>query len=320
MNVELRGFDTTPLIPQEQRERSQSWLGSLSGRVIAWLDSEDPERKTYEGMIDAWLKVEKPEAVTTIKTRFLNVYDGTEFLILSAFKLKTLPDIFGFFAVRTHLLRIDVSINELTILPPSITYLPYLFELQAHENKLVELPVNIGNLNLRVFTLHNNMLKTLPKSITELSEWQCVELCSNQLEALPEDFGRLNIWSLDIRNNKLTKIPANISSQINLQRIYAGNNKLTGLPKEIGDLFGLKIVNIDHNHLESVPATLGRLQGLVRLVVIGNLNLKELPEELKSCKKLTMLAVDKPLNGRKVEILAACKNNSRGIAPFERVF
>ncbi|UOB19148.1 leucine-rich repeat domain-containing protein [Abyssalbus ytuae] len=74
--------------------------------------------------------------------------------------IKMLPDI----------KRLNLSDNEITVLPRGIGNLTGLLELDVSGNKLTGLPVEIGNLvNLRYLDLHNNRIVGLPVEIGKLT-------------------------------------------------------------------------------------------------------------------------------------------------------
>ncbi|XP_067211233.1 leucine-rich repeat-containing protein 39-like [Linepithema humile] len=78
--------------------------------------------------------------------------------------------------VKNKLLRLYLSDNLLTELPPQIGKLNALFTLWLAGNKLKCLPESIANLeNLRLFDLSDNDLLYLPGSVSHLKAYICVD-------------------------------------------------------------------------------------------------------------------------------------------------
>lgn len=86
-----------------------------------------------------------------------------------------------------YVTKLDLSSNELTSLPDSITTLVNLEILDLSNNNLTSLPESIGNLvNLKRLNLSRNQLTSLPKSFNDLVNLEILNLFLNQLETLPD--------------------------------------------------------------------------------------------------------------------------------------
>ncbi|GFO45454.1 leucine-rich repeat-containing protein 59 [Plakobranchus ocellatus] len=80
----------------------------------------------------------------------------------------------------THL---DLSCNQLTVLPDSFCTLTHLIKLDLSKNSLSELPSNFGQLeNLQQLDLLGNKLRTLPRSFCQLRKLRWLDLKDNPLE------------------------------------------------------------------------------------------------------------------------------------------
>jgi Leucine-rich repeat (LRR) protein len=111
-------------------------------------------------------------------------------------------------------LGIDLTYNELTTIPDSITKLVNLTELNLTDNKLA----------------------TIPDSITKLGNLTSLDLSSNQLTTIPDSITKLvNLTSLDLSSNQLTTIPDSITKLVNLTFLYLDNNPLENPPLEVCD-------------------------------------------------------------------------------------
>ncbi len=103
-------------------------------------------------------------------------------------------------------LSLDLSEQDLTVLPKEITKLTNLTKLKLFGNKLTVLPKEIGNLtSLKELYLHYNKLITLPKEIGNLTNLTILDLSHNKLTALPKEIGNLtNLKILDLKGNELS--------------------------------------------------------------------------------------------------------------------
>ncbi|XP_066521560.1 leucine-rich repeat-containing protein 59 [Hoplias malabaricus] len=78
---------------------------------------------------------------------------------------------------------LDLSCNNLTILPPEFCTLTHLVKVDLSKNQLVCLPEEIGRLStLQHLDLYNNKLTTLPVSFSHLRSLKWLDLKDNPLE------------------------------------------------------------------------------------------------------------------------------------------
>lgn len=101
---------------------------------------------------------------------------------------------------------LDLSYQNLQLLPPPVTGIKKLMRLDLSHNCLQTLPDAIGELtSLRELWLSHNDLMELPDSIGMLMQLRSLDLQHNQLLVLPESIGRLELLvDLDLRNNPLS--------------------------------------------------------------------------------------------------------------------
>lgn len=117
----------------------------------------------------------------------------------------------------TNLEKLNISLNKICILPPSICEIKSLRLLDAHFNELHGLPRAIGKLSyLETMNLSNNFndMTTLPDSIGDLMNLRNLDLSNNQLRALPDSFMRLeNLSSLNLEQNPLVIPPPEVAAK-----------------------------------------------------------------------------------------------------------
>ncbi|XP_041076667.1 leucine-rich repeat-containing protein 59 [Polyodon spathula] len=86
-------------------------------------------------------------------------------------------------ATLTKATVLDLSCNNLTILPSEFCGLTHLMKLDLSKNQLVQLPPELGRLvSLQHLDLYNNKLCSLPVSLAKLKNLKWLDLKDNPLE------------------------------------------------------------------------------------------------------------------------------------------
>ena len=144
---------------------------------------------------------------STDLTNYLRYEDGLRVLDLTGTGLFRAPD------AVTELSKIEKLIEKLVL----------------DENNLIALPAGINKLkNLILLNLKNNKLTELPAEIGDLRELRWLFLSKNQLVGLPTSIQRLTkLKKLDLDENKLTELPAEIGDLRALSQLSVGPNPLT---------------------------------------------------------------------------------------------
>lgn len=134
---------------------------------------------------------------------------------------------------RSH--DLDLSSQNLTELPESISQLTHLQTLFLYGNQLTSLPESIGQLTkLKALSLNNNQLTLLPESIGQLTQLQLLRLNNNQLTSLPESIGQLTqLRTLSLIGNQLASLPESLRNLRSLEELYLHGNNALGLPAEV---------------------------------------------------------------------------------------
>ena len=133
------------------------------------------------------------------------------------------------------LLRLDVSFNQLTSLPPEISSLSLLIELDVSCNKLQSLPSELSSLTwLRILKANGNQLTTLPQTLGQLKKVEILNLSENLLTSIPQEIAACSsLQTLLLQNNDLQRLPLSLSA-LELKRLDLSNNTLESiLPAEI---------------------------------------------------------------------------------------
>lgn len=111
---------------------------------------------------------------------------------------------------------VDVSGQQLTTLPASITDQTEITSLNASNNQLTTLPASIGKMaNLTVLNVENNRLVSLPAEIGSLAKLKSADFSNNRLESLPPELG--NLTGLETLNLDGYKGPRSDIDQLKLK-------------------------------------------------------------------------------------------------------
>ena len=132
----------------------------------------------------------------------------------------------------TGLIRLLLSNNAFTQVPPQILALPALREFEISGNKIMELTPEIGRLaTLQRFNIGNNKLQRLPDTIGSLTE----------------------LTNLTIKCNELKELPPEIAKLVYLERLDMSENLVAALPYQMGHMKNLKTLDVTSNPLIIPP-------------------------------------------------------------------
>ncbi len=124
------------------------------------------------------------------------------------------------------------SIKEAMLEPDSV------YALDLTNQNLILLPEEIVHFkNLAWLRANNNQLRSLPEWIGDLSKLEDLYLNNNQLTSLPESICKLKkLTALHLDNNRLTSLPACFAGFDCMTFIYLDHNPLTSWPAQIGSM------------------------------------------------------------------------------------
>jgi len=203
-------------------------------------------------------------------------------LVLSARKLSGFPA--EVWSIGLRLRSLDVSHNNLRVLPSQIGTLSKLQTLKLSHNLLVGLPDEFHHLeNLKVLEADHNLIQSVRGTLPR-KNLRTLDLSYNALEgvvghpglALPPSVVSCNLGhnkisaldpvafgfqtlpkleELDLDNNMIELLPPDIGQLEKLTTLKARNNKLSTLPSEL-----LRDTPVNRMHLEGNPVTLSHLK------------------------------------------------------------
>jgi hypothetical protein len=218
-------------------------------------------------------------------------------LKLDDLQLQSLPPIFHLaeeFATRLH--KLDISKNELKVLPAEIGKLRQLQILDVNWTPLEALPKEIGDLQaLKVLYVHRTRLYELPKEMGRLRTLESLNVSYTSLRALPKEIGDLQaLKMLDLHYTKLNELPTDIGRLQKLESFNVSYTDLHALPKEIGSLQELTFLDVEHTEIRELPDTIACLRKLASLNVKGTL-LKGFSEQIGKLSSLKSLIAGESL-------------------------
>lgn len=134
-------------------------------------------------------------------------------------KLQTIPE--GIQHLSSMIAELNCNNNCLKQISPFIAQFNYIKYLNMSCNQLEVLPNEVGLLiTLREININNNRFQELPKCIYELINLEIILACDNKItniDAGEEGLGGLkSLGNLDLSNNNLTAVPAILGNLKNL--------------------------------------------------------------------------------------------------------
>lgn len=192
-----------------------------------------------------------------------------------------------------HLERLDLSINEISEIPPEIGNLVNLKRLDLVKNKITRIPRSIGNLvNLDRLNIAANKIRKIPAAIGNLVNLDRLDLKMNKIEEIPPEIGNLvNLYYLDLCQNKIKELPPEIGNLVALDFLDLRENKIKHIPAAIGNLLNLNYLDLRDNKIEEIPAEIGNLANLSYLNLRNN-QIETIPAEISNLSKLEFLDLE----------------------------
>ena len=146
---------------------------------------------------------------------------------------------------------LDLSDNQLTELPDSISQLKHLRIIFFARNNFTEFPAILAKLPvLSMIGFKSNQIQTVPENaFPPLLKW--LILTDNKIEKLPKSIGKCHLLQkCGLAGNRIEELPAEMANCVNLELLRIAANKLSSIPKWLFDLPKLSWVAFGGN-----PAT-----------------------------------------------------------------
>lgn len=195
-----------------------------------------------------------------------------------------------------HLKKLDLSVNLLIELDPSLLELPELEELIITQNPGMYVFEMKGLANslpaLKSLDLSQNGIRFISPALGELSSLERLNLASNQIDFLPGEFDKMaNLKSVDVSNNQLIDCMW-LRYLWNLEELHIqGNDKL--------DLKNVGLSLAEKDHLSSleltpqgpnaVPSNFSMLP--LRELILTDGTVENFNSRLSRCKSLSSIVL-----------------------------
>lgn len=143
--------------------------------------------------------------------------------------------------------------------------------LDLSDNQLTQLPDSITQLkHLRIIFFARNNFTKFPAILAKFPVLNMIGFKSNQIEYIPENaFPPMLNW-LILTNNKIEKLPKSIGKCHLLQKFGLAGNRIEELPLEMANCVNLELLRISANKLKSIPTWLFDLPKLSWVAFGGN--------------------------------------------------
>jgi Leucine-rich repeat (LRR) protein len=179
----------------------------------------------------------------------------------------------------------SISVNP-AVLPLTFKYLaikfPKLYGINLSNNQLSILPESISELRkLRKLALKNNRFSTFPGAVLKMKRLRWLSISENQIELIPEEIGTLkHLKTLFIDNNRIKFIPNSLLQFEGLKIRGLKSNPL--LQKNLGMKVSVeKVTSLKHLCLLQVLKKIPNFQATLLPV--------ELNEDLKDIKPVSSM-------------------------------
>lgn len=232
-------------------------------------------------------------AAATLKKIRIAKREGSRELVLFGMGLSSLPPEIS---ELSDLKELQLGNNKFSEFPKEILSLKNLAILDLSGNPISEVPSDIKSLEkLQLLNITGLKLHSLPEEFCELSELMDLFAGYNMLKSLPKGFSKLSKLSgLYLHNNEFTSFPQELANYQSLKNLTLGS-KISKLPKRISRFKSLKRLCLTDNNLTLLPAEIGEMNSLRHLELSIN-KLKEIPTEISNLKNLIELSLaDNPL-------------------------
>ncbi|XP_067007214.2 leucine-rich repeat and calponin homology domain-containing protein isoform X2 [Anabrus simplex] len=152
--------------------------------------------------------------------------------------------------------RLELYHNTIRSIPDTVVYLQSLLYLDLSRNQLSVLPSSLCQLPVEVLLVSNNRLSSLPEEMGRMKTLAELDVSCNEITYLPRQIGELPaLKSLNLRRNLLTELPIEVT-ELHLERLVVSNNRISKLPVELRLMVSLVELDLTNNPLTSPPSYL----------------------------------------------------------------
>jgi Leucine-rich repeat (LRR) protein len=176
---------------------------------------------------------------------------------------------------------LDLSNNQINVLPQAIGTLIHLEEICFGENEVQELPDSLGALvHLTSMDFSSNRIRHIPPAIGGLVQLEELNVADNQIQELPDSLGALvQLNLLDFSSNRIRNIPPAIGALVQLEELYVADNQIQELPDLLGALVHLRNLDCSNNRIRKIPDFFRFFTFLNQLDLSSN-QIREIPDVL----------------------------------------
>lgn len=171
----------------------------------------------------------------------------------------------------SDLVKLYLSNNHLSNLPPELNHLEKLQILALDFNCFVELPLVVCSLRqLNTLYLGNNQLYKLPKDLAQLTGLKTLWLDNNCFAKFPSVLCKLSeLRTLHLDYNQFRSLPGELARLKELRCIWLSGNILNKFPPVLLEMHCLEVIDVDRNQIQYFPPLI-QLTGLKIIIYDHN--------------------------------------------------
>ncbi|KAG8577912.1 hypothetical protein GDO81_010324 [Engystomops pustulosus] len=202
----------------------------------------------------------------------------------------------------TELVKLYLSDNHLTNLPPELELLQNLQILALDFNNFKVLPLVVCSLKqLCILYLGNNRIRDLPPELCCLKNLHTLWIESNYLTHLPTVTCELTLLkTLHIGCNPIRSIPMELKNLTELRSIWMSGSLLTEFPPVLLEMPFLEVIDVDRNGIRFFPS-LVHLTGL-KLVIYDHNPCRNAPKVAKGVRRVGRWSEESPEPKKRMEV------------------
>lgn len=162
-------------------------------------------------------------------------------------KIKQLPD----FITELGLIELDLSNNELTVIPDAVYKCSTLKRINLQSNEIKEIDLRLFNLTeLEEINLGSNSISDIPNEIGKLVNLRKLNLRMNDLDSLPKGMVDLKkLEKIELYGNDFYKFPEILIKCHSIKTVQIGSNSIKHLPENVNEMENVKYIDLSYNPL-----------------------------------------------------------------------